>query len=65
MKISVIIPVYNSQKIIAKLVNRLIIVLNSIENNIDYEIILINDFSLDDSWKIIENLSQKIGRAHV
>ena len=59
MKISVIIPIYNSENIITKLIERIIIVLESIESNLNYEIILINDFSLDDSWKIIENLSKK------
>jgi undecaprenyl-phosphate 4-deoxy-4-formamido-L-arabinose transferase len=59
MKISVIIPIYNSENIITKLIERIIIVLESIENNHNYEIILINDFSLDDSWTIIENLSKK------
>jgi undecaprenyl-phosphate 4-deoxy-4-formamido-L-arabinose transferase len=59
MKISVIIPIYNSENIITKLIERIIIVLDSIESKINYELILINDFSLDDSWNVIVNLSQK------
>jgi polyisoprenyl-phosphate glycosyltransferase len=59
MMISVIIPIYNSENIITKLIDRIVAVLESIENKLNYEIILINDFSLDNSWTVIENLSKK------
>ena len=47
MEISVIIPVYNSSSIVKLLIENL-------EKNLifvdDFEIILINDFSTDNSW---------------
>ena len=56
MKLSVVIPVYNSEKILNTLIS-------SIKRNIKirknlFEIILINDFSSDNSWKIITNLKR-------
>jgi glycosyltransferase involved in cell wall biosynthesis len=53
-KISVIIPIYNCQ-------NSIRYTIISIQNQImsDYEIILINDFSKDNSKKIIENYREK------
>ena len=58
IKFSIIIPVYNSSKILEKLINE-------INSNLyetfkdDYEIILINDFSNDNSWEIIKKISKK------
>jgi len=58
MKLSIIIPVYNSSKILEKLINE-------INSNLsrklkqDYEIILVNDFSKDNSWDIIKKISKK------
>ena len=58
IKLSIIIPVYNSSKILEKLINE-------INSNLyetfkdDYEIILINDFSNDNSWEIIKKISEK------
>ncbi len=54
---SVIIPVYNSQKILPFLVKQLDRAMTKVKK--DYEIILINDGSQDKSWEIIVNLSQK------
>ena len=58
MKLSIIIPVYNSSKIL----ERLIFEINS--NLFDrfeksYEIILINDFSKDNSWEKIKKISKE------
>ena len=58
VKLSIIIPVFNSSKILEKLINE-------INSNLyekfkkDYEIILINDFSNDNSWEIIKKISEK------
>lgn len=54
MKISVIVPVYNASKYIRKLIA-------SIEQQTyqDYEIILIDDGSTDDSLKVMTNLSKE------
>jgi glycosyltransferase involved in cell wall biosynthesis len=54
MKLSVIIPVYNSQNTIQELINRLQIALSEIS----FEIILVNDGSFDDSEKICRKLTK-------
>ena len=55
MEISVIIPVYNSSSIVKLLIENL-------EKNLifvdDFEIILINDFSTDNSWEEIVKISK-------
>ena len=58
IKLSIIIPVYNSAKILQKLVIE-------IKSNLsrkfekEYEIIFINDFSKDNSWEIIKKISKE------
>ena len=56
MKLSVVIPVYNSEKILSTLIS-------SIKKNIKikknlFEVILVNDFSSDNSWKKIAKLKK-------
>ena len=46
--LSIIIPVYNSQNILPKLINSIYLVLKKKIKS--YEIILINDCSHDNSW---------------
>ena len=48
MKLSIIIPVYNSAKILKKLITEINSNLSG-KFNKDYEIILVNDFSKDNS----------------
>lgn len=55
--ISVVIPVYNSSQILPYLVERLSNELPKI--NMNFEVILVNDGSHDESWKVIESLSEK------
>jgi glycosyltransferase involved in cell wall biosynthesis len=55
--ISIVIPVYNSEDILQDLVERLGSVLPSLTNN--YELILINDGSRDNSWQVICALGEK------
>jgi glycosyltransferase involved in cell wall biosynthesis len=55
MKFSVVIPVFNSEKTIETLVNRINFFFKS--HNKIYEIILINDGSTDNSWDIISKIS--------
>jgi undecaprenyl-phosphate 4-deoxy-4-formamido-L-arabinose transferase len=55
--ISVIIPVYNSAETLGHLMTRLDIALRSFTNN--YEVILVNDGSSDDSWERIVGLSKR------
>ena len=53
-KISVIIPVYNSHDCIEELIYRLNKVLYKTNNQ--FEIILVNDYSKDDSWRKITKI---------
>jgi len=55
MNVSVVIPVYNSEKMLPSLVGRLEPVLKSLCT--EYELILVNDGSADKSWDVIENLA--------
>lgn len=57
IKISIIIPVFNSFKSIEKLINELLNILNKNFNS--HEIILIDDASTDISWKILSNICNK------
>ena len=59
MQVSIIVPVFNSSKILPELVERIYKEMknsNLIEN---FELILINDYSLDDSWNVIKEMSKK------
>ncbi|MCJ7698135.1 MAG: glycosyltransferase family 2 protein [Thermoplasmata archaeon] len=56
-KYSIIIPVYNSEKTLIELTNRLTTVLSKI--TINYEIIFIDDCSSDNSWQILKELYLK------
>jgi len=54
---SIVIPVYNSEKTLDELVERIEKSLNAI--SVNFEIILVNDGSKDNSWSVIEQLSHK------
>ncbi len=56
-KISVVIPVYNSEQILPKLISRLENALPEITS--DYEILLVNDGSADSSWQAIQTAASK------
>ena len=56
-KISVVSPVYHGEKMVAELVRRNVEALTSITD--DYEIILVNDASPDNSWSAIVFECQK------
>ena len=58
VKLSIIIPVYNSAKILKKLITEINSNL-SVKFNKDYEIIFVNDFSKDNSWEIIKKISNE------
>ena len=60
LSLSIIIPVFNSEKILPSLVENIIFYLNKDLLGQEYEIILINDFSSDNSWQIITELSKKL-----
>ena len=52
--ISVVVPVYNSRDILPILIHRLEIIMADISQ--EFEIILINDGSIDDSWEVISGI---------
>ncbi len=54
---SIVIPVYNSQASLPALVGQLVAILPSITS--DFEIILVNDGSKDQSWQVITQLSEQ------
>ena len=49
MDLSIVIPVYNSERIVPELVRRIAQAMTT-----DYELILVNDGSADRSWQMIE-----------
>lgn len=54
MDISVVIPLYNEEESLPELVSWIHKVM--VENKLEYETILINDGSIDNSWEVIKNL---------
>ncbi len=57
MDISIVIPLYNEEESLLELVSWIDKVM--VKNNFSYEVILIDDGSTDNSWKVIEELKQK------
>ena len=53
--ISVVVPVYNSELSLPELVKRLQPVLAALAR--DYELVLVNDGSRDQSWRVIQQLA--------
>jgi len=56
-KYSVVIPVYNSEKTLTELTDRLSATFSKISG--EYEVIFIDDCSSDNSWQILEEIHQK------
>lgn len=57
-KISIVIPCYNSSKMIERVIDSIKDTISEREEY-DYEIILINDGSPDNTWEVISNLAKK------
>ena len=55
LTLSAVVPVFNSQDSLSKLIERLIPVLSAAAS--DFEVILVNDGSRDDSWRVVQELS--------
>ncbi|MBW7954898.1 glycosyltransferase family 2 protein [Candidatus Gracilibacteria bacterium] len=58
-KISIIIPAYREGKNISLIYNALKKILSNIIKKYDYEIIFINDGSIDDTWQKIKEIGEK------
>ena len=56
-KVSIVVPVYNEQDSLAELVKRIADVAQT--HPLNYEILMVDDGSKDDSWKTIEKLAQE------
>ncbi len=57
MDISIVVPLYNEEESLPHLIEWIERVMN--ENNFSYEVLLIDDGSRDNSWAVIEQLSEK------
>jgi len=55
-KLSIIIPVYNSEKTIEEVVNEIEIAISKLNSKYDLEIILVNDYSEDNSLQVCKNI---------
>ena len=55
-KLSIIVPMYNEEEIVQECYNRISNICNSIENY-DYEIIIVNDGSTDNTFSILEKIA--------
>ena len=53
MDISIVVPVYNSGEIISKLY---VSIVDALDKNFSFELILVNDYSKDNSWIKIKEL---------
>lgn len=62
MDISLVIPLYNEDESIRELYDWIVRVAKN--NSLTYEIIFVNDGSTDNSWKVIEELSEKDTNVH-
>lgn len=58
MDISIVVPLFNEEESLPELVEWIQRVM--LANKFSYEVILVDDGSKDDSWKIIEGLSERI-----
>ena len=56
-QISIVSPVYRAEKILPELIRRISNVMN--KGSVIYEIVLVDDRSPDDSWKVISELSKE------
>lgn len=61
VELSIVIPVYRSEMIIPLLVEAVNDVCKQIGMSDNFELILVNDASPDQSWPVIKNLAQKYG----
>jgi len=62
MKLSIVIPVYNSESILSEL---LVQITEKVDFTDDYEIILVNDCSPDNSWQIMKKLTSTYQRLKI
>jgi dolichol-phosphate mannosyltransferase len=57
--ISIILPIFNEEKNIALIYTEIVDIFKSILQKYTYEIIMVNDGSQDQSWKIIKDICER------
>jgi len=62
-EISIVIPVFNSEASLPELVNRIIDTLKKM--NTSYELIFVDDFSIDNSWGVLKQIQAKNGNISI
>lgn len=62
-KYSIVIPLYNSSKILPDLYKRVLEVMESLK--VEFELILVNDASSDNSWEVMKLLREKDKRVKI
>lgn len=60
MEVSIIVPVYNSSLMLKELIERMHKTMSDLNFKNNFEILLINDSSSDNSWEIIKGLVKKL-----
>ena len=55
--LSIVIPVFNAENMLNELCRQLTSLIKSL--NIKFEIVLVEDFSIDNSWEVIKKLCQQ------
>ena len=55
-KLSIMIPVYNSEKTIGEVINEIEIAVSKLNSKYDLEIIIVNDYSKDNSLQVCKNI---------
>ena len=63
-KISIVIPVYNEEEVINKLIERLAILIQK-NSNYEFEVIFVNDGSKDKTLEILEEIAKKETRLKI
>ena len=58
-KISFVVPCYNSEKTIEKVIQEVDVTIKKQEENYSYEVILVNDCSKDNVWNKIKQICEK------
>jgi len=59
MDLSIVIPVYNSERLLAELIRRIVAAMQGERRMPVYEVILVNDCSRDGSWQTIERACEQ------
>ncbi|WP_048151686.1 glycosyltransferase family 2 protein [Methanolacinia paynteri] len=65
MKLSIVIPIYNSESTLIELTDRLIKTFEDLIPGYDYEIILVDDCSNDNSWTLMKKIHNENNRIKV